>query len=173
MNLRKIKIVKAADVVQQTAIRASVDTDIINANIILAQDSKLAYVIGFALMNKLKQVIEDPSKDKPDKRYQLFTEEYVVPYLCWATAHTLIPNIAFSLGMGGVNTQNSDQGTSVFESSMAVIKQNILNGSHIYKKLLLDHLCTHSSLYPEYHQINEGKQKATDGGKPFNGIQFY
>lgn len=173
MNLRKVKIVKAADVVQQTAIRASVDTDIINANIVLAQDSKLAYVIGFALMNKLKEVILDSSKDDTDKRYENLIEEYVGPYLCWATAHTLIPNIAYSLGMGGVNTQDSNQGTSVFESSMAIIKQNILNGSHTYKKLLLDHLCTNSSKYPEYTKTNEGKQKATDNGKPFNGVQFY
>lgn len=172
MSLRTTKIVKAADVVKQTSIRASVDSDIINANIILAQDSRLAYVLGSALMTKVKEVILDPSKDNADKRYEHLTEEYISPYLCWSTAYCLIPAISTSMGMGGVQTPESNQGSSVFEGSMSIIKQNVLNGASTYKTLLMDYLCANSSKYPEYSQPVQGKQKASDNGKPFHGIQF-
>jgi len=167
------KLIKAALVSQVTPVRSSVSKDTVNAAIKTTQDTRLAYVIGSALLKKLQSVVEDESNDDPDGRYTELLNDKVAPYLCWATAHQLLPDVAFSIGAGGINTQDSNQGTAVFEGSMSVIRQNILSTSNAYKKLLQEWLCINSSKYPEYNEYTNGEQNATDSGQSFHGIQFY
>ena len=167
------RLITAAQVHKVTPVKNSVDKDIVNPAIITTQDTVLAYILGASLLQALQVHVEEKYVNDSSGKYQLLMERYVAPYLCWATAYQLLPNIAYDIGGGGINTQDSNQGTAVFEGSMAVIKQNILGTSASYKTLLLDFLCNNSSDYPEYNQVINGEQKKQDSGKPFWGVQMY
>jgi hypothetical protein len=169
----KTLLITAASVSKYTPIRGGVDVDVINPNIETAQDLDLAYVIGYPLLERLQKLVDGTTPDNADGRYQKLLDDYVAPYLRYATAYGMLPEIATSLGSGGAQTPDSNQGTTIFEGQMAITKQNILSRTSGYKTLLLDHLCDKSNLYPEYMRYEQGKQKKTDNGKPFHGIQMY
>ena len=169
----KTRLIESNEVTNYTPVRSGVDTDVINANIETTQDLTLAYVIGYNLMKRLQDLVEGTVPDNADDRYQSLLDNFVAPYLRWATAYTMLPEIAISIGSGGVQNPDSNQGTSVFDGQMAIVKQNILSKSQGYKALLLDHLCDKSNLYPEYQTYEQGRQNKTDNGKNFHGIQFY
>ena len=169
----KTLLITAAEVTKYTPIRGGVDVDVINPNIETTQDLTLAYVIGYPLLKRLQDLVDGTDPDNPDGRYQNLLDSFVAPYLRWATSYTMLPDIAVSLGSGGANLPTSDQGNSIFEGQMALVKQNILSSAQGYKKLLIDYLCDKSNLYPEYQEYEQGRQKKTDKGQNFHGIQFY
>lgn len=169
----KTLLITSAEVTKYTPIRGGVDPDVINPNIETTQDLVLAYVIGYPLMKRLQEMVEGDDPDETDGRYKNLLDNFVAPYLRWATAYSMLGDIAISLGSGGANLPTSDQGNSIFEGQMALVKQNILSSAQGYKKLLLDYLCDMSNLYPEYQEYEQGRQTKTDSGKPFHGIQFY
>lgn len=172
--MNRTRLITPAEVYRVTPVKNSVNQDIVNPAINTTQDTVLAYVLGAPLANKLQELIENNySTGDPNGYYRTLMEDFVAPYLCWATAYQLLPNIAYDIGGGGINTQDSNQGTAVFEGSMSVIKQSILGTSAAYKKLLLAYLCENNSKYPEYSQTINGEQQREDDGKPFWGVQFY
>jgi hypothetical protein len=164
-------LITAEDVRTITPVRGSVDNDYINPAIQRAQDLRLAYIIGSALLRKLQDVVN--GGEDQDGRYINLINAFIKPYLAWVTAYNLIPDIAFQIGQAGVFTAVTNQGSSVFEGQMALVKQNILSASDGYKKLLMMHLCDKSTLYPEYNEFTQGEQQRSDSGKAFHGIQFY
>jgi len=169
----KTRLITAKSVSEYTPVRGGMDVDVVNPNIETTQDLTLAYVIGYPLMKRLQDLVDGTTPDESDGRYQSLLDNFVAPYLRWATASTMLPEIAISIGSGGINTPDSNQGTSVFQGQMAIVKQNILSTAQGYKTLLLDHLCDKSNLYTEYLQYEQGRQSKTDNGKPFHGIEFY
>jgi hypothetical protein len=169
----KTRLIESSEVTRYTPVRSGVDTDVINANIETTQDLILAYVLGYNLMKRLQDLVDGTTPDQGDGRYQALLDGFVSPYLRWATAYTMLPEIAISIGSGGIQNPESNQGSSVFDGQMAIVKQNILSKAQGYKTLLLDHLCDKSNLYPEYQTYEQGRQNKTDNGKPFHGIQFY
>lgn len=169
----KTLLITASEVTKYTPIRGGVDVDVINPNIETTQDLVLAYVIGYPLMKHLQDLVDGTTPDEDDERYQNLLDNFVAPYLRWAVAYAMLPDIAVSLGSGGANIPDSNQGNNVFEGQMALVKQNILTSAQGYKKLLIDHLCDKSNLYSEYQTYEQGRQTKTDKGQPFHGIQFY
>lgn len=167
----KTLLITPESVIKYTPIRSGVDNDIINPKIEVTQDLTLAYVIGAPLLEKLQQVV-DGGPD-PGEKYTKLLDNYVRPYLRWATAYNLLPDIAYSISSGGIQQPDSNQGQSIFDGRMAIVTQNILSNASGYKKLLMDHLCNFSNLYPEYLRYEQGKQKKTDNGRPFHGVVFY
>lgn len=167
----KTLLTSSDDVKKYTPIRSGVDHDIINPKIEVTQDLVLAYVIGAPLLEKLQAVVEGGTD--PDERYLKLLNDYVRPYLRWATAYNLLPDIAYSISSGGIQQPDSNQGQSIFDGTMAIVKQNILSNASGYKTLLIDHLCNSGSRYPEYYRYEQGKQNKTDGGDPFHGVELY
>lgn len=162
-------IITVDDVRQITPVRGSVSSDYIEPCIDRAQDLKLAYVIGYPLMQKLVEVVEAGETNK----YSELIENFVRKYLAWATAFYLLPDIAVKIGAAGVQDSVGGQGNSVFEGQMALIRQNIMNSESAYKKLLIMHLCKDTSLYPEFLQYELGRQSKTDGNQSFYTIENY
>jgi hypothetical protein len=167
----KTLLITAESVVKYTPIKSGVDHDIINPKIEVTQDLVLAYVIGAPLLEKLQDVVDGGSD--PGGVYLDLLENYVRPYLRWATAYNLLPDIAYSIDSGGIMAPTSNQGNGIFDGVMAIVKQNILTNSDGYKKLLMLHLCNFPNLYPEYLVYEQGKQIRTDNGRPFHGVVFY
>lgn len=162
-------IITADDVRNITPVRGSVSADYIEPCIERAQDLKLAYVIGYPLMAKLIEVVNEGGEEK----YEDLIENFVRKYLVWATAFYLLPDIAVKIGAAGVQDSGGSQGNPVFEGTMALIRQNIMSSEEAYKKLLIMHLCKDSSRYPEYMEYELGRQSKTDGNKTFYGIENY
>lgn len=167
------RLITAASIIEVTPLRGGIDHDVINPRINATQDLVLAYVIGYILMKKLQLVVDNPGANDPTGVYTDLLNIYIAPYLRWATAYKLLPDVAISIGSGGINTPDSNQGNSIFDGTMAILKQDILSSAQGYKDLLIDHLCNNTALYPEYTRYEQGKQTKTDSGQPFNGVQFY
>jgi hypothetical protein len=154
-----------------TPVRGSVSNDFIAPAIERAQDLKLAYIIGKNMLTRLQAVVNGGTDT--GGVYMNFITTYVEKYLAWATAHFLLPDIAVKIGAAGVEQINSNQGSAVFESTMSLVRQNILSSEDGYKRLMQLHLQYEQNLYPEYITYQMGVQNREDSGIPFHGVQIY
>jgi hypothetical protein len=166
-------LIDAKDVVENTPVRGSVDPEYISVVIRRVQDTESVYVLGTKLQEKLIKISDGDENDHPDGRYKKLIETYVQPYMWWRVAHGLLFNVAVKIASGGVVEGNSEQGNAVFSGTMAIIRQDILNASDAYKKLLIRYLCYNNNKYPEYTQYEPDKPNRQDNGRPFRNIEFY
>jgi hypothetical protein len=164
-------LITADDVRENTPVRGSVDSEYITAAIRRVQDTESVYVLGTKLQEKLIKVSDG---DIPDPGgYMELLEKYVQPYLWWKVAHTMLYNIAVNIAGGGVVEMSSEQGNAVFSGTMAIVRQDILNASDSYKKILVRYLCYNNSKFPEYTEISNDEPNREDNGEGFTGVVFY
>lgn len=163
-------LIKPQDVIRNTLVRNSVDTDIIEAAIKRQQQTELTFLLGSALVQKLESEIVSGT---PDPDYIELLEVYVQPFFEWQVCNSLIYDLAVSMGQLGVIQNAGDQGSAIFEGLTAVLKNQIASTEANYKAILLKYLCYNSRKFPEYDKIESDKPNASKDGRPFNGIQFY
>lgn len=174
MRLREVKLIRPVDVIERTPLRGSLDNDNVNPMILLAQDTSLVYVLGRKLMEHLQKISVGVEQDETDGRYRDLLEDFIEPFLVWETALLLIPTIAYSMGQNGLNTPETNQGVSVFESVIDGIKKSFRGAADAYKKKLVDHLCENQKRYEYYRaERNFSDEKASGDTSTFSGIEFY
>lgn len=166
-------LIEPRDVIANTPVRGSVDTDIIGAAIKRVQETDIIYSLGFALQKKLIEVSDLDIVPPSDQKYKDLLDAYVAPYVEWMVANALIYDISVKMASGGVIESSSEQGNAVFGGLTAILKNEIRTTSNKYKKLMIDFLRYENSKYPEYNQIEQGKPNRSGDAKPFNGVQFY
>jgi hypothetical protein len=162
-------IINANDVVRNTPVRGSVDTDIINAAIKRTQETVVVNLLGYRLTKKLVEIKDNQTSGD----YLDLINEYVGPYMEWAVADALIYDIQFSMGQSGIVQSTGDQGSAIFEGLTATLKNTIRQYKNMYKDLMLKFICHENSKFPEFNEIENGKPSASKDNRPFNGVQFY
>ena len=164
-------LIDASDVRKYTPVKGALDDDYLNPAILVTQDLELSYVLGYNLTEKLKDLKALGTLETTSPYDDLF-KKYVRPYLRYASMVVALDGIRVDLNNQGVIEKNSQQGSSVSNSDYGVIKVGFINKVDGYKKLLHNHLCRYSYLYPEYTSDQEGAQNATDDAMPY-GIDSY
>jgi len=164
-------LISAADVRSYTPVKGAIDEDYINPSTLTAQDLDLAYVLGYNLTEKLKDLKEAGTLETTAPYDNLFTR-YVRPYLRYASLVVALDSIRLDLNNQGIIEKNSQQGTAITNSDFESVKAGYMRRADGYKGLLVDHLCRFSYLYPEYTSDQNGNQNPTDDGQPY-GIDSY
>ena len=175
MRLREVKLIKPIDVIERTPLRGSLDNDNVNPMILLAQDTSLVYVIGRKLMEHLQKIESGAEQDESDERYKKLVDDFIEPFLVWETALLMVPTIAYSMGQNGINTPETNQGVSVFDSVLDGIKKSFRMAADAYKKKLVEHLCQNGKEYRKYYRQEKAfdEEKPSGDAAPFSGIEFY
>lgn len=164
-------LVSPSEVRAYTPVKGAIDDDYINPSTLVAQDLDLAYVLGYNLTEKLKDLKEAGTLETTSPYDNLFAR-YVRPYLRYASLVVALDGIRVDLNNQGTIEKNSQQGSSVTNSEYENVKVNLIRTADGYKKLLHDHMCRYSYLYPEYVTDQDGNQNATDNAEPY-GIDSY
>jgi hypothetical protein len=91
------KLIYPEDVRTNTPIRGSVDNDYINPAIRRVQDTRLAYVLGSKLLEKLQAIQNGTESDNSDERYNTLLTQYVQPYMWWEVCFCLLLVFLYAL----------------------------------------------------------------------------
>ena len=164
-------LISATQIRSYTPVKGALDDDYLEPAILVAQDLDLAYVLGFNLTEKLKD-LEEAGTLLTTPPYTFLFTQFVRPYMRFAALVVALDSIRVDLNNQGTIEKNSQQGSSVTNSEYEAVKVGHMRTADGYKKLLHDHLCRFSSLYPEFSSNQDGNQNATDNAEPY-GIDSY
>jgi hypothetical protein len=153
LELINVLLINRTNIMQRTAISGNVDADKINPFILTAQDSELQYMLGTKLYSKLRQLVKDDTlTDASNSDYRILLEEYVTPTLVFFTMVDFLPFLAFEQSNGGIYQHQSENSIAASKTDTDYVVQRYSDKARFYEKRLLEYLCDHSILFPEYNQ---------------------
>lgn len=117
----------------------------------LSQDIDLEEVIGTELLRKLQS---DVSDNRFEEKYKTLLDEYVVPYLNYATIVRLIPTVAFKITNAGVTKTDDEKMTNLTVNEIDKVEAEYRHIADVYKNRLQRYLIANHSDYPELNKNN-------------------
>lgn len=118
-----------------------------------SQDIDLQQIIGTELLNTLCDMIEDETI-LYDSHYKTLLDEYIQPFLLYATISNLIPILATKIVNLGVVVNNDEHVTNISKNERDYLIEQFEHKRDFYANLLKNYLCKNSSLFPELSQCN-------------------
>jgi hypothetical protein len=138
-------------IVKYTNMNASVDAELINTCIILAQDTRVETAIGTRLMQALK-----------DGSYPDLLDNYARRAVAWWTFAEVLPKIYVKIEGGGLFMRTSDNGEQVTPDEFRMIRNEAEGKARVYTKKLIDYICANTASFPEYN-TNEFPERHPQG----------
>jgi len=159
-------LISATEIRKFTPVKGALDDDYLNPNILTAQDLALSYILGFNLTEKLKDLkaLGTLSTTAP---YDNLFQQYIRPYLRYESLVYALEGIRIDINNQGTIEKSSQQGSNVDSGEFESMKVGYIRRTDGYKKLLHDHLCRYSNLYPEYQTDQDGNQNPIDDAEPY------
>ena len=117
----------------------------------LSQDIDLEEVIGTELLRKLQS---DVSDNRFEEKYKTLLDEYVVPYLNYATIVRLIPTVAFKITNAGVTKTDDEKMTNLTVNEIDKVEAEYRHIADVYKNRLQRYLIANHGDYPELNKNN-------------------
>lgn len=117
-----------------------------------AQDLDLEDVIGTVLMEELqKQVYENTFKEN----YKILLDDFVQPFLTYASIVRLIPVVAYKITNAGVVKTDDEKMTSLSPNEIDKVRAEYQRIADSYKSKLGRYLMANCNLYPELRQCRD------------------
>lgn len=109
--------------------------------IITAQDIKLQSILGDTLYEALLNLVESGRISANDKRaYKSLLDEYIQPYLMWATLSDLVPIIAIKMANIGTVLSNDEHIQNISLEERNLLQKFYEDKADFYCKRLQDYL---------------------------------
>ncbi len=144
--------IKRSDLVKNTIMSGSVDTDKFIQYIKIAQQIHIRNYLGSDLYNKISADIASPGGLTGN--YLTLVNDYVQPMLIHFAMMDYLPFAAFSVTNGGVFKGNSENAQREF--------------AEYYTRRFIDYMNYNSNLFPEYN-TNSNDDIYPDHEATFNG----
>lgn len=117
-----------------------------------AQDIDLEDVLGTVLMEELqKEVYENEFKED----YKFLLDEYVQPFLTYASIVRLIPIVAYKITNAGIVKTDDEKMTGLAPNEVDKVRTEYQRIADSYKSKLGRYLMANSNLYPELRQCRD------------------
>ena len=129
----------------------SVDQNLLNPSIYLAQDKYLQGTLGTKLLQYLKDNIASLPAD-----YQTLLDNYVRRAVCWWTMVEVLPHLTYKLDNGTLVQRTSEDASPIDNARMKDFMDKAQSNARFYTERLDDYLCANSSLFPEYQEYENG-----------------
>ena len=154
------------DLVRNTIINGTVDSDKFLPFIKLAQIQHIQNYLGSKLYDKISQDILDGSLTGD---YQTLVNEYVQPALIHFAMVDFLPFSAFEIKNGGIFKHSSETATQPSKDEVDYLVQKHRNFAEFYTRRMIDYLTFNApSKYPEYY-TNQNEDMYPDKSASFVG----
>ena len=154
---------------RDTALGSTVDDNLLQPYIRIAQDRWILPALGTRLDNKLKA---DIRADSVSGVYQTLLEDYIQPALVQLSFAEVAYVVRLRFANNSVTVGNSEQGGS---ASMSDIKKVVDQSQEIgmfYRERMIEYLTFNSGSFPEYTS-NTGADMSPSKRNYFGGLNVY
>ena len=158
--------IKRSDLVKNTALSGSVDTDKFIQFIKIAQEIHIQNYLGSDLYDKISQDIID---DTLAGDYLALVNDYVQPMLIHYAMVEYLPFAAYTIANGGVYKHNSENSSLAPKEEIDSLIAKERDYAEYYTQRLIDYLSFNApSKFPEYYS-NSNEEIYPDKNALFNG----
>ena len=164
-----VLLVSAEKIKAFTNINENVDEALLLANIQIATDIGLQYILGTKYLNHIKSAAQNNTLTGPETT---LLQDYIQPYLIQRSYYESIPEIWARIMNKSIIVGNTEQGSPVSASEMKYLRSITQDRYEFYAQRIMDYLKNNSGDFPEYFSYS-----STDGMPPikenyFSGIHI-
>ena len=158
--------IKRSDLVKNTALSGSVDTDKFIQFVKIAQEIHIQNYLGSDLYDKISaDIIADTLADD----YLALVNDYVQPMLIHFAMVEYLPFAAYTIANGGVYKHNSENSSLAVKEEIDSLIAKERDYAEYYTQRLIDYLSYNApSKFPEYYS-NANEEIYPDKNALFNG----
>lgn len=141
---------------RDTPIGSSVDDNLLRPQILLAQDRHILPVLGTKLDAKIKDLIENNGIDQEvNVEYKTLLVDYILPALTQFAFVEVAYSLRLRFANNTVTLPDSEQGSNASLADIKIVLDRAEDMAMFYRERLIERLCHHNDLYPEYKQNTE------------------
>jgi len=146
-----VQLIDVEYVFIHSTIDRNTDADLINPSVIIAQDTNIQEIIGYALYQKVMDLVYTGDIVNQPK-YQLLLNNFIQPALChWAVWHSL-PSIQYKLTNKSILSKTTDNATTTGLPELKYMRENVRHYAEFYNQRIREQIINDPSSYPEYFQ---------------------
>lgn len=131
-----------------TQVNGAVDSNILYPSVYLAQDKYLQPYLGTNLFEKLK---DDVANNTLSGNYATLVDDYVRRVVLWWTMVEVMPFLTYKLDNGTLVQRTSEDAQPVSDRVFKDMLERASNNANYYTGLMVDFICSNTSLFPEYN----------------------
>ena len=158
--------IKRSDLINNTALGGSIDTDKFIQFIKIAQDIHIQNYLGTDLYNKISAdiIADDLSGD-----YLTLVNDYIQPMLIHFAMTEYLPFAAYTIANGGVYKKGAENSSNVSKEEVDSLISKERDYAEYYTQRFIDYMSFNAqSKFPEYYS-NNNEEIYPDKNALFNG----
>ena len=137
MNTNDVLLISEDYIKSTTNISDNIAGDYLLPAIKLAQDIDLESTIGTQLLEKIQKLVYDNDiSNQENSNYKLLLDNYIQPYLAYATIKHLTPTVAYKLANQGVIRTDDEKSYNITSNEVDKVADYYNHLSNFYKKRL-------------------------------------
>ena len=150
MNTNDVLLISESYIKSVTNISDNLAGDYLLPAIKLAQDIDLESTIGTQLLEKIQELIyNNDISNQENSNYKLLLDNYIQPYLAYATIKHLTPTVAYKLVNQGIVRTDDEKSYNVTSNEVDKVADYYNHISNTYKKRLQLFLIANYNNFPE------------------------
>jgi len=158
--------IKRSDLVNNTALSGSIDTDKFIQFIKIAQDIHIQNYLGTDLYNKISA---DIIADTLSGDYLTLVNDYIEPMLIHFAMTEYLPFAAYTIANGGVYKKGAENSSNVSKEEVDSLISKERDYAEYYTQRFIDYMSFNAqSKFPEYYS-NNNEEIYPDKNALFNG----
>lgn len=137
-----------------TTIDKNTDPDLLNPNIIVAQDTTIQQILGQFLYQTIMDMVADNTitTDPSKSAYLLLLNNYIQPALAHWCVWFSLPDIQYRMTNKAVLKKDSENTTSTGLDELIYLRNNVKHYADFYNQRIREQIINNPSSYPEYFQ---------------------
>tara|TARA_R110000803_G_scaffold23716_2_gene57935 strand:- start:142 stop:699 length:558 start_codon:yes stop_codon:yes gene_type:complete len=155
---------------RDTALGSTVDDNILNPYIQIAQDRWILPALGSDLDNYLKTEIK--AGTTLTEAYLTLVEEYLQPCLVQLAFAEVAYVVRLRFANNSVTLTSSEQGQSATTGDIKKVVDRATEIGMFYRERMIDYICNNSSSLPQY-STNTGADLSPTKNNYFGGLNVY
>ena len=150
MNTNDVLLISEDYIKSITNISDNIAGNYLLPSIKLAQDIELESTIGTQLLEKIQELIyNNDISNQDNSMYKLLLDNYIQPYLAYATIKHLTPTVAYKLANQGVLRTDDEKSYNVTSNEVDKVADYYYHLANTYKKRLQLFLIANYNEFPE------------------------
>ena len=159
--------ISRTDLVKNTIINGSVDTDLFINYIKISQEIHIQNYLGGKLYDKISA---DIVAGTLSGNYLTLVTDYVQPMLIHYAMVDYLPFAAYQVKNGGVFKHNSENAQTASKDEVDFLVSKQRDFAEYYTRRFVDYMCFHGNLYPEYTNNSEDDVYPSKNTNPSNWV---
>ena len=150
MNTNDVLLISEDYIKSITNVSDNIAGEYLLPSIKLAQDIDLESTIGTQLLEKIQELIyNNDISNQENSMYKLLLDNYVQPYLAYATIQHIVPTVAYKLVNQGIVRTDDEKSYNVTSNEVDKVSYYYSHIANTYKKRLQLFLIANYNEFPE------------------------